>query len=310
VSNGITRNSVLLSWTATGDDGAIGRAMQYDLRYSELEIVENGTLTDPSRQVEFQNATPVAGLPAPQPAGNREFFTVPGLNSNTVYTFAIKAIDKGSNASPISSSCAVCANPLTVAHTALHAGYNLVSIPYRFNSSLDPATVFGNDLSKPVTLYQWVSGNYEAPSLITEATGYFLFAAANNSVLRASDSGGNPLGVPETAADFAMPLSSGWNIIGNPYLHPVYLKDTCIRPGFGASVPFATAVANGWVGSAVYSFDGTQYLAERYQDILPPTDPNYQPPALLGPWNGYWLQLLTGSGAYYILYPDSPGICP
>lgn len=304
VPNGTNKNSVVLEWTATGDDGSIGKAIQYDIRYSELLIVENGTLTSSGRQIEFQNAKQVANAPFPLAYGNHELFEVTGLDPNTVYYFAIKAVDKASN----SSSISICPN--CPGHTALHSGYNLVSVPYRLSGVNDPTSVFGNDVSKPVTLYLWTSDMYSVPSRVTEGEGYFLYAAGNNSILRGTDSGGNLLGVPETAADVTIPLASGWNLIGNPYFYPIYLKDTCVRHGSGASVSFGTAVANGWVGSAIYSFDGTQYIAKRYQDILPPSDPNYQPPAILSLWNGYWLQFLAGDTGYNLIYLNGTGSCP
>jgi hypothetical protein len=143
-----------------------------------------------------------------------------------------------------------------------------------------------------------------------EEAGYFLYATGNNTILKGSDAVGNLLGVPETSPAMTYPLALGWNLIGNPYLYPILLKDTCVQHGNGASVSFETAVANGWIGSAIYSFDGTQYNAKRYQDILPPSDPNYQPPAVLSLWNGYWLQLLAGDSGYSLIYLSGTGACP
>jgi hypothetical protein len=296
VQNSVNYNSVILSWTATGDDGISGTASQYDIRYSELPIVD-GT---------FNNAIPVQNPPVPGPSERHELFTLSGLNPNTVYYFAVKAIDEARNTSSL-STCANCP-----AHTALYSGYNLVSVPYRLSGINDPTSVFGNDVSKPVTIYQWSGGAYSIPSLITEGIGYFLYAPGNNSVLKASDASGNLVSgaVSETAATVTVPLQAGWNMIGNPYLHPIFLKDTCIQGGTGPSVPFGTAVNNGWVGNSIYSFNGTQYFAERYQDILPPSDPNYKLPADLDPWNGYWLQLLTTDAGYSLIYIDTPGACP
>jgi hypothetical protein len=296
--NSVNNDSVILSWTATGDDGTIGTATQYDIRYSELQIVENGTMTNSSRQIEFNNATQIANPPIPGPSGTVERFTVTGLKSNTQYYFAIKAIDKGGNVSSV-STCAGC--PI---HTALYNGYNLVSIPYRLPGPNDPASVFGNDVSTPVTVYQW-NGGYAVPSAITDGVGYFLYSTGKNSVLRASDPSGSLLGTPETSPAVAAPLLSGWNIVGNPYLYPIYLKDTCVKRGNSISVPYATAVANGWVGNSIYSYNGTQYTFEYYSDPL-----NILPPALLGPWKGYWLQLFATDASYSLIYLNTPGACP
>ncbi|MFI5303297.1 MAG: hypothetical protein ACHQYP_00755 [Nitrospiria bacterium] len=299
VGNGIKNSSVLLTWTAPGDDGPIGTAMQYDIRYSEFQIVEDGAVSDSNRQIGFDQANQAPNSLAPGPAGTHESFIVTGLDSNTVYYFAIKAIDKASNYATI-STCLNCPG-----HTALHAGYNIVSVPYRLSGVNDPTSVFGNDVSKPVTVFQWNNGSYSTPSSIEEGIGDFLFATGNNSILRASDSAGNLLGTAETGASVTVPLQPGWNMIGSPYLNPVYLKDTCIKQGNSTSVSFGNAVKNGWIGNSIYSFDGTQYLSGVYLDPL-----GINPPAILGPWNGYWLQTLANDTVYSLVYLNTPGACP
>ncbi|MDH4158090.1 MAG: fibronectin type III domain-containing protein [candidate division Zixibacteria bacterium] len=88
-----TPTTITLTWTAPGDDGNTGQAMQYDLRYSTSLITEQN----------WAAATVVTGLPAPQPAGSEESFTVTGLQPGTVYYFAIKAADEVPNWSALSN---------------------------------------------------------------------------------------------------------------------------------------------------------------------------------------------------------------
>ena len=88
-----TPTTITLTWTAPGDDGNTGQAMQYDLRYSTSLISEQS----------WGAATVVTGLPAPQAAGNEESFTVTGLQPGTVYYFAIKAADEVPNWSALSN---------------------------------------------------------------------------------------------------------------------------------------------------------------------------------------------------------------
>lgn len=85
--------SIPLSWRTTGDDGSLRTASAYDLRYSTSEITA----------ANFSSATPVAGLPAPLPPGQTQAFTVMGLAQDTVYFFAVKALDEAANAGPISN---------------------------------------------------------------------------------------------------------------------------------------------------------------------------------------------------------------
>ncbi|RKX22859.1 MAG: hypothetical protein DRP45_11045 [Candidatus Zixiibacteriota bacterium] len=88
----VSPSCVHLEWIATGDDGVVGCASGYDLRYSEDSVVLAN---------HFDEATQVQGLPTPQPAGSDESFTVPGLVAGTKYFFALRVADEASNWSDI-----------------------------------------------------------------------------------------------------------------------------------------------------------------------------------------------------------------
>ncbi len=90
----IARESLQLNWTATGEDGAIGTATSYDLRYSTGEITDMAS---------FNAATPIAGVSSPQPAGSTEAFTLSGLTAGTTYSFALVVYDAIDQASPLSN---------------------------------------------------------------------------------------------------------------------------------------------------------------------------------------------------------------
>jgi len=88
-----TATAVTLTWTAPGDDGSIGQATSYDLRYSTTPITDGN----------FSTATAVTGLSAPAPAGSTETTTVTGLQPNTSYFFALKTSDEANNVSALSN---------------------------------------------------------------------------------------------------------------------------------------------------------------------------------------------------------------
>ena len=91
----VTSSSVVLSWTAPGDDASTGTATTYDVRYSTSPIITGG---------DWDAAAPASGEPSPQIAGSSESFTVTGLPSNsTTYYFALKTSDEASNESAISN---------------------------------------------------------------------------------------------------------------------------------------------------------------------------------------------------------------
>jgi Tol biopolymer transport system component len=86
-------HSAMLSWTAPGNDGASGRAAEYDLRYS---------LTTISAET-WDGATRVEDVPAPKDAGSSETFTVTGLEDGQTYSFALKTADESHNWSVLSN---------------------------------------------------------------------------------------------------------------------------------------------------------------------------------------------------------------
>ena len=86
-------NSITLGWTAPGDDGAVGQASSYDIRYSRSSINAGN----------WASATQAGGEPTPGPAGTSESFTVAGLSPNTRYYFAVRASDEVPNQSELSN---------------------------------------------------------------------------------------------------------------------------------------------------------------------------------------------------------------
>ncbi|TFG91264.1 MAG: hypothetical protein E4H16_00035 [Candidatus Atribacteria bacterium] len=92
VSN-ITQTSVTLNWTAPGDDGTVGTAASYDIRYSTAPITSSN----------WASAIQAGGEPIPQISGTDQSFATTGLTANTTYYFAIKAVDELNNISSLSN---------------------------------------------------------------------------------------------------------------------------------------------------------------------------------------------------------------
>lgn len=92
-STASTATAATLTWTAPGDDGNVGQATSYDLRYSASPITANT----------FGQVTYVSGLTAPQPAGSTETYTVTGLQPSTTYFFALETADEAGNVSAMSN---------------------------------------------------------------------------------------------------------------------------------------------------------------------------------------------------------------
>ena len=86
-----------LRWTAPGDDGNIGIAARYDLRYRTTPISGVDTLSW------WNAATLASGLPTPSPAGSTDSVKVTGLLPSMTYYFIIRAADEVPNWSGFSN---------------------------------------------------------------------------------------------------------------------------------------------------------------------------------------------------------------
>lgn len=103
---------VLLSWVASGNDGASGGAASaFDVRY----VAASGLL-----EAAWAAATTVSGEPTPGQPGTAHSMTITGLNNGTQYAFAIKADDAAGNHSTIST--AATATPVAAIASAVGRG--------------------------------------------------------------------------------------------------------------------------------------------------------------------------------------------
>ena len=88
-------DSVTLNWTAPGDDGNVGRATSYEMRYSETPVAADTVAW-------WVSAASIA-MPPPLVAGSHETFVVVGLGSGKTYYFVIRALDEVPNVAGFSN---------------------------------------------------------------------------------------------------------------------------------------------------------------------------------------------------------------
>lgn len=85
-------------WTSTGDDGYVGTATSYIMRYSEDSLALAN---------DFDNCPiaclDVSGLPWPLLAGSKQSVVITGLEPNTKYFVAAQAVDEAGNKSETSN---------------------------------------------------------------------------------------------------------------------------------------------------------------------------------------------------------------
>lgn len=85
--------SLLLKWTASGENNQEGQTAEYEIRYS----------TSPIDESNFSTALLVPKPPIPPFSGEQVVFEVNNLSPNTTYYFALKSIDIFLNVSPLSN---------------------------------------------------------------------------------------------------------------------------------------------------------------------------------------------------------------
>lgn len=90
-----TANSIILSWTAPGDDANNGTVSGYIVKYSTT-----GSITDQN----WDSATTYPQSWTPLQAGGNETQTIYGLTPNTQYWFAVRAFDETPNYGATSNS--------------------------------------------------------------------------------------------------------------------------------------------------------------------------------------------------------------
>lgn len=83
-------HTMVIIWTAPGDDCGDGTATAYELRYSASSINAGN----------FGSATLIS-TSSPSSAGSSECADLSGLTANTLYYFAIRTRDEVSNWSPL-----------------------------------------------------------------------------------------------------------------------------------------------------------------------------------------------------------------
>ena len=141
-------DGVTLLWTAPGNNGNVGQATKYYVKYSSTEIVDDD---------DFNSATavPDGQVPAPQPAGSPEGLTLTGLGPEEVIWVAIKTEDGNLNLSPLSNviKASTPGNPPGAATnlSVLPAQASGSSIRIQFTEPADDA---GDNGSGPVTSYE------------------------------------------------------------------------------------------------------------------------------------------------------------
>jgi len=124
--SGSGSGEVILSWTAPGDDGTLGRAISYQLRYFSQPIEESN----------WDQTSIYPILLEPDTAGTSQSYLVSGLTEGENYYFALRAHDEVPLAGPVSNSPAA---------EASSAFYNVWAAPSYYKINPRTANAFEYD---------------------------------------------------------------------------------------------------------------------------------------------------------------------
>jgi hypothetical protein len=91
--------SIVLVWTAPGDDADVGRATRYELRFSTSSVGADIAEW-------WGSANAAASLPTPSSSGQPDSTVVRGLHPGVTYYFVLRSIDDAGNPSPFSNVAA------------------------------------------------------------------------------------------------------------------------------------------------------------------------------------------------------------
>ncbi|MCE5323442.1 hypothetical protein LLG46_09045 [bacterium] len=184
----------------------------------------------------------------------------------------------------------------------LRYGYQMVSVPFEFNNptfehafgltSGYKAVSYDLDAKEYVTLSQLEPGKAFWVNV------YSLGRGGQQTYSLAEDAAivGEYYGKQYKEQDIE--LSKGWNMIGNPFVYPVYIGQLMVyNKTTNTSYSYEDAVKKGWLSKTIYgwSLDTSSYETLSANDEM------------LVPWNGYWVRAKTPVTLIFrpAIFPDS-----
>lgn len=204
---GSSPSSVDLAWTAPGDDGSVGTATSYELRFSTSQISD----------ATWAAASPAAGEPSPGSAGAPQAFTVTGLAGGTLYYFALKTSDEAGNESFLSNVVSTTLPDGTAPSAVANLSVTAVSLSGLTLSWTSPGddgstgTATSYDLrynTAPITEATWATAaqasGEPAPAAAGTTQGFSLSGLSSGTpyyvALKTSDEAGNASALSNVAS--------------------------------------------------------------------------------------------------------------
>ncbi len=235
-------DSVTLQWTAPGDDGNLGTATLYHMKFS----------VSPINSGNWALANDAPGMPTPLVAGSHQTVKIHGLSRDTTYYFAIRAEDDAGNLGLISNvvtwdwvyDTAPPAAPTgltaTKAGSGVQLAWNANTEPDLQGYSVYRATASGGPFSK-ITSSLLTSSAYVDPSPPATTDVWYEVTASDVSNNESATSSAFHLSLSTAAsptlADALAPGYPNPSHIGQPVCMPITLAGS----GAGAWIDIVNA---------------------------------------------------------------------
>ncbi|MFC1718540.1 hypothetical protein ACFL6S_33095 [Candidatus Poribacteria bacterium] len=174
-------------------------------------------------------------------------------------------------------------NDLELTDSIAAASYRIISIPLDLDNA-DPASSLQPSLGEQTVTtwrifgYDSVSESYSENQTLALSRGYWLFSKEAADIAIAGVTV-NP------SEDFAIPLSKGWNMVGNPYAFDVYWGNAVIRVS-GVEYRLNDSDANQYVRQRYWWYDDASPDSINngiFESVSGPFDAEHK----LQPWHGY-----------------------
>ena len=165
------------------------------------------------------------------------------------------------------------------------AGWQLMSVPYSVNAT--PSDAFGlTPGSFGAKYYDPTTRTYLPVTQLDPGKAFWMFVGGMTAgqtlpFLLPSDSAivGEELGKQLEEKD--VDLGTGWNMIGNPLIYPVYWGQVLVyNKAANISVTLDQAVANNWITKTIFTWNSDRFAYDNLKDNE----------SLLLPWKGYWVR--------------------
>ncbi|MFH0886918.1 MAG: hypothetical protein V1843_01995, partial [bacterium] len=200
-------------------------------------------------------------------------YTRYNLEIDKTYYAGIKAVDQAANQSDaiVSDGITVTAtsqNLTDLSHDFTNRGWQMISVPgdtknYAFESGY-------------FTLYEFdqTAGYKKAGNTLQKGKVYFLKVGDPTTLSIQTDLGEDD--------ELRMPLTAGWNAVGNPYDQGIAMSSIQIVDQ-GTTYTLQQAIQNGIIGKPLWTVDNSYYQEIPIDDTLNSKT--------LEPWTGFWIYI-------------------